>query len=435
MSNNKHLASRWNHVYKLWQSLLNQNQLPQLDKWLSNEFSKNKSYGSKDRRWYSDILFAGMRHGYFALYCLSSNDDLSSPQSMSFPQKRGSTNSTLSAFEKKYDSPAKVLDGFRNADPKSFFEIIVKRLDQDPSLVQGNSLAEKLIFHSIPLWFEKSIEKRMETSGWSADELKTFLSQQDVRPPLWIRINHTEHTKDLLNELHAENFQTEVFGSTIKIIGAKGIFVLPSFQKGWFEIQDLASQHIGEHVQSKPGQYVWDCCAGGGGKTIQIASCLKNKGVIYASDIRAYKLLEIKKRSKKAQFFNIRCTEWDGTKGSASFPKEIQNHGGFDWVLVDAPCSSTGTWRRNPDAKFRVSQTEIDQLVSLQKSILQNASHAVKTNGHLVYSTCSFLCQENEDIISDFVKTNPSFEIIKETILGNPSEDADTMFACVLKKS
>jgi 16S rRNA (cytosine967-C5)-methyltransferase len=406
-----------------------------------------------------------VRHGYFALYCLESRDTALSSRDTALSSRdtalssrdtalssRGLTAGSipLSEFSKKYDTPAKILDGFRNADPKVFFEIIVKRMDpagktgrDDTKLPRdsiffppkGNSLSEKLLYHSIPLWFEKSIEKRMKVSNWTSTELDTFLSQQDFRPPLWIRINHTEHTKAILDELHAENFQTEIFDSSIKVTGAKGIFILPAFQKGWFEIQDLASQQIGEHVQAKPGQYVWDCCAGGGGKTMQIASRLKNKGVIYASDIRAYKLLEIKKRSKKAQFFNIRCIEWDGTKNSNSFPKEIQNHGGFDWILVDAPCSSTGTWRRNPDAKYRVNQSELENLLSLQLSILQQASTSVAKNGHLVYSTCSFLTEENEGIVEEFLQKNPSFELVKNNILGNPKEDADTMFACVLRKN
>ena len=202
----------------------------------------------------------------------------------------------------------------------------------------------------------------------------------------------------------------------------------------FFEIQDLASQHIGESIEVKGKQSVWDCCAGGGGKTMQIAAQLRNKGVIYASDIREFKLEEVKKRAKRAQFFNVRCLPWKG-ETLPPFQNEIQIKGGFDWVLVDAPCSSSGTWRRNPDAKYRIQCESISELNILQLQILSKASEAVVPGGRLVYSTCSWICEENEWLVESFLKAYPQFKLLQQNLLGSPKENADTMFRAVMEKS
>jgi len=421
----KNISSRWHHLYHIWNSLIKEPELPQLDKWLSNVFAKNKSYGSKDRRWYSDLIFAAIRHGYFALFCLihGANADLDDLKSTSL-------------FSEKFDSFEKLKQGLSDHSVESFFQWVVKIKESSCDFSPPKTLWGKMLLHSIPLWLQDDLQARIHSSQWSSADVDAFLQSQDSRPPLWIRLNHTEKADVVLNELACQQFAVEqISESTLKIEGLKGIFGLSSFQNGLFEIQDLASQQIGAHVAAKPGQYVWDCCAGGGGKTIQVASALKNKGAVYASDVRAYKLEEIKRRARKAQFFNIRCFQWDGLlKEATTFPKEIANRGGFDWVLVDAPCSATGTWRRNPDAKYRASAEHVDQLCALQLSILERASLSVTEKGSLVYSTCSFLVKENETVVEKFLERNPSFQLIKSNLLGSPMTNADTMFACILRK-
>lgn len=170
------------------------------------------------------------------------------------------------------------------------------------------------------------------------------------------------------------------------------------------------------------------------GKSIQIASRMHNKGALYASDIREYKFEEVKKRARKAGINNIRTIKWEGSS-LPEFPKEVQNNGGFDWVLVDAPCSSSGTWRRNPDAKWRNDPGKLNELTALQLQLLQNSSQAVRNNGHLVYSTCSFLVDENESLVNKFLSRNPAFRLISMKLLGSPSVNSDTMFAAVMEKS
>ncbi len=437
-------SGRWNHVYKLWKNALSKESFPQFDRFLSNEFAKNSAYGSKDRRWYSDVLFSAVRYGYFALFCTKL-----------FPHDFSSD--YISEFKNKIQSPSDILNEFRNVDFESFFtwislrcHLIDKKLDAHAQFnkmqdfykkleqilnSEKGILEYKLLFHSVPLWFSDFFTKRIEISNLKNKEHMRFLENLDTRPPLWLRLNNKEKKEEVLQELKKEDFYTEDFheleDDALKIIGLKSVFNLNSYKNGLFEIQDLASQHIGSQVKVQPKQYVWDCCAGGGGKTIQIASFLKNKGVIYASDIRQYKLEEVKKRAKRAGFFNVRTLPWNG-ENLPSFQKEIQIKGGFNWVLVDAPCSSTGTWRRNPDAKYRVNHEGITDLATLQLSILTAASKAVINEGHLVYSTCSWIEEENEGIVREFLKSNPKFSLVTQNLLGSPFENADTMFVAVM---
>ena len=115
-------------------------------------------------------------------------------------------------------------------------------------------------------------------------------------------------------------------------------------------------------------------------------------------------------------------------------PKEVAQQKGFDWVLVDAPCSSAGTWRRNPDARWRFNPTDTEELVALQRQILTNAEKGVRANGHLVYATCSWQVSENEAQVKWFLENHPNFSLVSQTMLGAPQQDSDAMFVAILKK-
>lgn len=166
---------------------------------------------------------------------------------------------------------------------------------------------------------------------------------------------------------------------------------------------------------------------------MQIASQLNNKGAVIATDIRAWKLEEVKKRAKKAQFHNIRTQAWDASQ-ELELSREVKARGGFDRILVDAPCSSSGTFRRNPDSQYRISSLAIKDLAMLQLKILTQASKSLRKGGILAYSTCSFLYEENEGIVEAFLKDNPAFELQSMSMVGAPDFDADSMFVGLMHK-
>jgi 16S rRNA (cytosine967-C5)-methyltransferase len=303
----------------------------------------------------------------------------------------------------------------------------MRRLQKEGHFFSG------MLLSSVPLWIAGALAERQKASGWSEQLTARFLESQASRPPLWMRLNHPDQREQALRILTQEGFRVECVDDALSVLGERGIFVSEAYKQGLLEIQDYASQRAGAAVQAKPGDIVWDACAGGGGKTLQIASRLQNRGAVYASDVREFKLEEVKKRARRAGFFNVRCQAWDGV-ALPDFPREVQKRGGFDWVLVDAPCSSSGTWRRNPDAKYRIDEGTVHEITLLQKGILRNAAEAVSASGHLVYSTCSWLVQENEAVVNAFLAENSEFELVRMGLLGTPAADSDTLFAAVLCK-
>lgn len=200
-------------------------------------------------------------------------------------------------------------------------------------------------------------------------------------------------------------------------------------QDGWIEIQDEGSQLIGMLVDAKPGMHVWDYCAGAGGKTLAIAATMNNKGRIIASDALDWRLKKAPQRFRRAGIHNVECRLLD----AESHKWVKRQYGKFDRVLVDAPCSGSGTWRRNPELKWRLSESDLQEICAKQKDILVKAAHLVKPGGRLIYATCSLYGEENQNQIADFLGTHPEFSIFpitlpiaEKTSLSDDSEKFET---------
>ena len=173
-------------------------------------------------------------------------------------------------------------------------------------------------------------------------------------------------------------------------------------------MQDEGSQLLALLLDAKRGEMVVDFCAGAGGKTLAIAAQMNNKGRVIACDVLANRLKRSTERFRRAGLHNIQTQPLTSEKD-----KWVKRHKGtFDRVLVDAPCSGTGTWRRNPDARWRTLGPGLENLLPLQASILASAARLVRPGGRLVYATCSMLPQENEDQVAAFVAANPAFRVV-----------------------
>ncbi len=177
-------------------------------------------------------------------------------------------------------------------------------------------------------------------------------------------------------------------------------FGLPEFKLGLFEVQDEASQLIADMVAAEPGDHVLDFCAGSGGKSLAIAPKMGCKGQLYVHDIRLAALLEARKRLKRAGIQNAQILPFDSPHKST-----LKNT--MDWVLVDAPCSGTGTLRRNPDMKWKFDKSALNRLIEEQRSIFRQALDFVKPRGKIVYATCSVLSLENENQAEFFEQNCP----------------------------
>jgi len=181
--------------------------------------------------------------------------------------------------------------------------------------------------------------------------------------------------------------------------------VEPAHGMGWFEVQDAASQVAALMSGAKPGESVADICAGAGGKTLALAAMLQNKGRVVAYDADRHRLRPIFERMTRAGVTNIEVI-------AADEASKLDEMGGFDCVLIDAPCSGSGSWRRKPDAKWRLAEMQLKLRVKDQREVLERGAVLVKTGGRLVYITCSVLPEENTAQIDAFLKAHKNFEII-----------------------
>jgi 16S rRNA (cytosine967-C5)-methyltransferase len=297
-----------------------------------------------------------------------------------------------------------------------------------------NNTAAQLLWHGLRPEFLEALNARAEASGWTQNEKLTFIQNQSLPLPLWVRNNSTMSERDVADSLIADGVNAEVDANGfVYADGGRGINQARLYKTGEIEIQDLSSQHIALAVAVEPGQKVWDACAGAGGKTLAIASRMGNKGVIVATDLYDYKLLELKRRAKRAEIFNLRMFTWDG-RAPLRLPKEVARQKGFDWILIDAPCSSSGTWRRNPDARWRFNAQDTADLVTIQQQIMLQSLPGLRKDGHLVYATCSWQVAENEAQVQWLLSQAPELELVSQQVFGSPHEQSDTMYMAIMKK-
>ena len=177
------------------------------------------------------------------------------------------------------------------------------------------------------------------------------------------------------------------------------------YQKGWFEVQDQGSQIVAALAGAREGEQVLDLCAGAGGKTLALAATMGNKGQIFAYDADRSRLAPIYERLKRNAVRNAQVR--------APQPGALDDLvGKMDRVVVDAPCTGTGTWRRRPDTKWKLTPELLAQRQSEQAALLVEAARYLKPGGTLVYITCSILPEENDDQVAAFLAAHPGFETV-----------------------
>lgn len=291
-------------------------------------------------------------------------------------------------------------------------------------------------------------EVRLECPEWATGPLRqrfgdgfaTELAAMLVPPPLDLRVNPVKTTRDAalagLNRLGIAAAATPLSPLGIRVQERLSLARLPGLKTGEIEIQDEGSQLAAGLLEARPGERVVDFCAGAGGKTLAIAAQMQNRGHVVACDVNEARLKRCAERLRKAGLHNVE------TRLLASeTDKWVKRHKlGFDRVLIDAPCSGSGTWRRNPDARWRAPELGLAGLVALQARILASAARLVKPGGRLVYATCSVLNAENEAQVAAFLAAQPGFELVPQNgadflSLTPLRHGTDGFFAAVLRRA
>jgi 16S rRNA (cytosine967-C5)-methyltransferase len=266
----------------------------------------------------------------------------------------------------------------------------------------------------VPEWVAPRFE-RVFGADWVAEGEALAL-----RPPLDLRANRLKADRDKVLKALARFGAAETAFSPdgVRIAPTEAgerhpnVTVEPGFQKGWFEVQDEGSQIAALIVGAKPGEHVLDFCAGAGGKTLALAAAMENKGQVYATDSDRSRLAPIFERLRRAGTRNVQVRD-----AGASLDDLV---GRIDAVLIDAPCTGTGVWRRRPDAKWRLTEKAVGERVAEQSALLAAATRYLKPGGRLVYVTCSILPEENSEQVAAFAAGRPEFALlpVKDALAG-----------------
>lgn len=285
---------------------------------------------------------------------------------------------------------------------------------------------------SMPEWIIKELARNN-----SIEEVEQICKNSNLKPQITIRVNTLKITKkDFIKKLEEQNIEyqeinvKESLAEDFLILSkVKNIENVDLFKNGYFTIQDISAGLTAKILDPKPNELVLDSCSAPGGKTTYMAELMKNQGNIEAWDIHEHRTKLVEQNAKRLGIDIIKTQ----IKDASIYDEKLEEK--FDKILLDVPCLGIGVIKRKPDIKWQRKIEDIQEITEIQKSILKNCSKYLKPGGDLVYSTCSILKEENEDVISNFLDNNTNFEIDKNRIINIvPDEEKDGFFICKLHK-
>ncbi len=276
---------------------------------------------------------------------------------------------------------------------------------------------------------------RLEVPDWLLAHLDPTELRALLEPaPLDLRVNLLKATREEARAaLAAEGLDATPTPHSpwgLRIEGRRQVTSGAAFRAGLVEIQDEGSQLVAARVDARPGMRVADLCAGAGGKSLALAMTMRNRGQLVACDVSATRLDGAVRRLRRAGVHNVERHLLE--PGDKWIKRRAET---FDRVLVDAPCTGTGTWRRNPDARLRLTEADLAELLPKQAAILDQAAMLVRTGGRLVYATCSLLPEENEAQVTAFLARYPGFILAGDFLSLSPARHGtDGFFAATLER-
>lgn len=369
-----------------------------LSSFLKKQFQVNKKMGSNDRRVLSDFMYHFYRLGN--LLSSEPNDKrivigqyLFNPNDISMNdlvERYTGISDFKSTFIERFNELKKLNRTISLEDLFPFKEILSTKLDQE-------------------LFFKNIANK----------------------PLVWLRVG-SKNLDNVKHELNAKSYKFtlyEEFPNSISLENAKGIDNLQSYQKGYFEVQDLSSQLCSSFLEINHHVKIWDACAGAGGKSLQIIEQFPDITIVF-TDIRETILENLKKRMIKIGLHNANTYVMDLTEMNTNtdWPND------WDVIIADVPCSGSGTWGRAPENIIYSTLESVNKYSSLQIEILTSLSKYLKKGGILYYITCSIFSKENEEVTL-FAKENLGLELLEDKIVQGSLYKSDSMyFSKLIKK-
>jgi len=373
-----------------------------LDRTLAAWGRANRYAGSGDRRAIADLVYGAARRLRSAAWAAGAGEPPSGRELI------------LGSLILDGLDPVEFFSGIGHA-PEPLIEAEATRLGQPLET------APRPIRLDFPDWLSPHFESTPDAA----------LDLMRQRAPLYLRANLLRGDRAAaLAALAAEQIAAEpgpLSPTCIKVpTGAHSVARSNAYRDGLVEIQDAASQAAADYAQAMPGDTVLDYCAGGGGKTLALAAAMAGPvvggGQLYAHDIAPQRLAQLDERARRA---GVEVTLLEpGQTGALT--------GRCDLVFVDAPCSGSGAWRRNPDAKWRLTCDQLAEYMQTQDAVLAEAAAAVRPGGQLIYATCSMLAAENEKLVGRFLATHADFRSGRAPLMLAPTDGGDGFFASEL---
>ncbi len=374
------------------------------DRFLKDWFRARRFAGSGDRRQITELVFHVLRHRAEFAHRMG---------------REGPRALVIAALLSEGRDPAALFTGGYGPAPLSQAEqaLIAATPGEAPLWVKGE----------YPQWLESELTKRFGAT--LLEEMAGFAG----RAPVDLRVNTLKAARDdVLVRLIQDKFDCASIGAHgIRCAaGSAGLNKHPLFEAGAFEIQDQAAQIAVERAGAGPGMRVLDLAAGAGGKSLALAAAMNNEGEIIACDVRGAALAELETRAARAGVTIIH------SQILGLPPAQASDGAPFDLVFLDVPCSGSGTWRRQPELKWRLNPQKLAGLRQTQERLLrQGAGLCADTGGRLVYATCSILPSENDEQVEAFLAKNPRFRRGQPDFQASPASTAtDGFYAAFLTR-
>ncbi|HEX4890950.1 MAG TPA: RsmB/NOP family class I SAM-dependent RNA methyltransferase [Alphaproteobacteria bacterium] len=368
-----------------------------------NEWARGNRYaGSKDRLAIFEMVYSVLRRRAEYSWIIGQDD----ARSLVLAELKCEEDCTLEQADALFTGDKYSAAALSEAERAAFSRDVPA--GAMPQWVRGN----------FPQWLEGALQESLPDL---LDEMRAL----SVRAPLDLRVNRLKGTREkALAALAEENISAAITPWSpdgLRITGRVRITGSAAFTRGLVEVQDEGSQLAALLVCAQPGQQVIDLCAGGGGKSLAIAAQMQNRGQIYALDAIPGRLKAMPERVSRAGVHNIQII-------ADAVPVLPELKGRAHRVVLDAPCSGTGAWRRNPDAKWRLTPEALTKHMAAQDSVLRQGADLVAPGGRLIYITCSLLACENRERIAAFLRDDARFTLIPAAALwaegaGTPPPD------------